>query len=86
MIICRFLEASAHLYSKLPLPTVNEVDNYEFRLRVEAEEGGEEVEDDDDDNDNDDDNDTNNVDGQQQEAEANEDGKVDSKFVLIWCQ
>ena len=54
----RFLEASAHLYSKLPLPTVDEVADYEFRLRVEAEERGEEIEEDDDngdDNDNDND-------------------------------
>ena len=39
----RFLEASAHLYSKMPMPTQEEVDDYEFRLRVEALENGEEV-------------------------------------------
>ena len=41
----RFLEAAAHLYSKLPIPTDEEVEDYEFRLRVEAEENGEENDD-----------------------------------------
>ena len=87
----RFLEASAHLYSKLPLPTVDEVADYEFRLRVEAEERGEEIEEDVDDNGDYNNNDNDNNDDQKREVPANDDGavcKVAAKFVLtdklIW--
>ena len=69
--------------SKLPLPTVDEVADYEFRLRVEAEERGEEIEEDDgdgDDNDNDNDND----DEQQIEVQANDDGAVQGRCKICF--
>ena len=81
----RFLEASAHLYSKLPLPTVDEVADYEFRLRVEAEERGEEIEEDDGDgDDNDNDNDNDNDDEQQIEVQANDDGAVQGRCKICF--
>ena len=49
----RFLEAAAHLYAKLPMPTDEEVEDYEFRLQVEAEENGDDEDDDNDGSDND---------------------------------
>jgi hypothetical protein len=40
----RFLEKATNLYSKMTMPTDEEVEDYDFRLRLEAEENGDEPE------------------------------------------
>ena len=67
------------------MPTIDEVEDYEFRLRVEVEELGEEVEDDNNnDNHNGDGDDDNNADGQQQDVAPDRDGTVQGRCKICF--